>query len=151
MKFHLFKYTCQACGAIYKAPEISSDSYGEFLMRSSTGEVVHLNAMSDPAYAEVDELLKRLPDLQGKSPVQLAKIQRKIFGAACDTDSQGDRYSIEAKPICQSCGNPNPSYWEATEPPEFVELDMPEVTHNDWFRLDEAKKIKVLESCLDMT
>lgn len=145
MRFHLFKYTCKQCGAIYKAPELSFDSYGEFLMRSPSGEVVHLNAMSDPAYAEVDELLKRLPNMQGKSPVQLAKIQRKVFGVACDTDSQGNRYSIETKPICQSCGNQEPSYWEATEPPEFVDIDITEVTHNDWLQLEESEKLELLE------
>jgi DNA-directed RNA polymerase subunit M/transcription elongation factor TFIIS len=145
MTFHLFKYICKRCGSVYKAPEVSADSYGEFLMRSPTGETVHLDAMSDPVFAEVDALLKRLPCMQRKSPVQLAKIQRNVFGVACDPDSQGNRYSIEAKPICQTCGNKEPSYWEATEPPEFVDIDVPEVAHNGWGQLDELEKIEVLE------
>jgi hypothetical protein len=148
MRFHLFKYTCKQCEEIYKAPEVSFDSYGEFLMRSPSGEVTYLNAMSDATYREVDDLLKRLHGLQGLSSVKLASIQRKVFGVACDTDSHGDRYSIEIKPICKTCGSENPSYWEATEPPEFIDSDIPEVSHNDWLQLDESEKLKLLDKAV---
>lgn len=148
MRFHLFKYTCKQCDAIYKAPEMSFDSYGEFLMRSPSGEVVYLNAMSDSTYVEVDELLKSIPSLQGISPAQFAKIQKKVFGVACDTDSKGNRYGIDTKPICPFCGNQVPFYWEATEPPEFIDMVFPEVTHNDWLQLGKAEKLDILRGAV---
>lgn len=148
MKFHLFKYTCNQCGATYKAPELSFDSYGQFLMRSPAGETVYLNALSDHAYTEVDKLLKTFPNLQKLSPTRLAKIQKNIFGVACDVDSHGNRYSIENRPICASCGNNEPSYWEATEPPEHVNVDFPAVTHQAWEALTEPEKITLLKKDL---
>lgn len=148
MKFLLFKYTCKQCGTTYKAPELGPDSYGEFLMRSRSGETVYLNAIADPIYTEVDGLLKKISSVAGLSSVERANIQRKVFGEACDTDSHGNRYSIAIRPKCESCGCCVPSYWEATEPPEYVDLEFSSVTHKEWFSLSEHEKVRRLENAI---
>lgn len=42
---------------MFESPEIASDSYGEFLLRSPSGAVVYLDAHLDKTYEEVDQLL----------------------------------------------------------------------------------------------
>lgn len=148
MKFHLFKYTCKKCGAIYKAPELSFDSYGEFLMRSVAGETVYLNAISDPVYDEVDKLLHELLNEKKFNSFQYANLLQTIFGVACDKDSKGNRYDIKNKPKCNNCRFQEPSYWEATEPPEFIELNIPEVEHNKWSELTKAEKLDILKKAI---
>jgi len=148
MKFHLFKYTCKNCGCQFKAPEIGFDAYGEFLLRSSSGETVYINAMSDSTYQEVDQLMKKLPVNQGVSAVKLAEILRKIFGIACDIDSKGQLFSINTKPKCPSCGSNEMSYWEATEPPEYVDKEFPNVTHDKWQSMTDNEKLKLLSDSI---
>jgi len=148
MKYHLYKYTCKSCKCEFKAPELGFDSYGEFLLRSSSGETVYMNAMSDAVYQEVDELLKRQPVNQGVSAVKLADILRSVFGVACDDDYQGQRFSITAKPKCPACGCVESSYWVATEPPEYTNIDFPNVTHNEWLKLTESQKQKLISDSI---
>ncbi len=149
MKLHLFKYTCGNCGVQFKAPEMSPTSYGEFLLRSEMGKEAYLNAISDPVYQEVDNLLKHLPELQNKSAVELAEILREVFGVACDPDEHGSLFSIGADPVCPSCNKRKISYWEATEPSEFVDKELPSISHNDWISLSDLEKIDLIKNALN--
>ena len=148
MKLHLFEYTCQPCHTHFKAPEVMPDSYGEFLMRSESGDTVFLNALEDPVYQEVDDILACLLSGQSVSAVKRASLLRKVFGVACDTDVQGYRYGINTSPLCPHCGSIHMEGWEATEPPEFVDLDLPQVSHCKWIALNPAEKALCLKQAL---
>ncbi len=150
MKLHLFKFICGNCKCNFKSPKLCSSSYGEFLLRSESGEIVYLNAIEDPVYREVEFLLKQLPQLQGKSTVVLATLLRKVFSVACDSDGLGHSFSIDTNPVCPSCGSRNIPYWEATEPPEHIEYELLPATHIQWFSLSEPEKLNLLASELKM-
>ncbi len=140
MKLHLYKYNCEQCGNKFKAPEISFDSYGEFLLRNSSGEIKYVNAILDPVYDEVSTILKLMSTNQGKSEIELAEIQRMVFGASCDVNKGESEYRLNAKPVCPTCRSQEMSYWEATEPPEYIEQELNTVTHNKWNSLSAIDK-----------
>ncbi|MGE8412113.1 MAG: hypothetical protein ACN6QY_07075 [Pseudomonas sp.] len=148
MKFYLYTYVCADCGHRFKAPEVMPSSYGEFLMRSISGETVFLDGPHDAIYSEVDALLEQLLQGQGVSAVRRADLLRKVFGVACDPDSQGQPFSLLIKPRCGQCASVNMDYWEGTEPPEYVDCDFPPVQHEQWRQLSQGQKLDLLRQAL---
>ena len=148
MKLHLFEYTCQACDIGFKAPELMPGSYGEFLMRSASGDTVFLNALEDPVYREVDDLLAYLLNGQSVSAVKRASLLRTVFGIACDSDAQGYRYGINTSPLCPHCGSLDMEGWKGTELPEFVDIDLPLVSHFEWTQLSPTEKALCVKQAL---
>lgn len=151
MKLQLVKFKCAKCKNQFKAPVIGFDSYGEFLLRSiGNAEEAYLDAIEDQTYQEVDTLLKANTRMAGREPNVLADMLRKTYGAiACDPDSAGNPFQIGAFPKCPFCDSQEMEYWEATEPPEFVERTLQPVTHIGWSLLSDAeKKAKVDEVLL---
>jgi hypothetical protein len=141
MKLQLVGYRCANCAAEFKAPEIGFYSYGEFLLRSSAGEVSYLDALRDETYMEVAELLKESAKVINKTPNALADMVRKTYGAiACDPDEMGNFFEIGKDPGCRVCGCQEMAYWEVTDPPEFVDENVPPVTHVGWNMLSHADK-----------
>ncbi len=142
MKLQLVKFKCAKCAEIFKAPEIAFDSYGEFLLRSVVdAEEAYVNAIEDETYQEVNSMLKANARMAGKKPNTLAEMLRKTYGAiACDPDSAGQPFQIGRFPKCPSCDSQEMEYWEATEPPEFVEKEVRSVTHANWGLLSHAEK-----------
>ena len=153
MKYHLFRYTCANCSEKFTAPEIGHALYGEFLMRSVSGDTVHLNGITDSVYAEVGDLLDRLPIIKGLDDFQKADTLMKVFGVACDLDSLNARYGIMNEPKCPNCGETKSSYWESTEPPEYIELDFQVPTHIRWSKLTIAEKkgllVDAISECIE--
>jgi len=143
MKFELVIYKCAQCGNTFKAAAIGSGSYGEFLLRSEgEGVEAYLDALSDKTYDEVDKLLEAHPMLVGMSAFKRAEILRSVYGAiACDPDQHGNSYVIDGHPRCPTCGSREIESWEFTDPIEFVELDIPPVTHQLWNSLSDEEKI----------
>lgn len=113
------------------------------MLRSASGELAYLDAISDPVYQEVDDLLKMLQG-ENSGPVKRAELQREIFGVTCDPDSSGQTFSINAKPVCPSCGASEMSYWEATDPPEHIEKEVRGVSHRRWNQLSREGKVECL-------
>lgn len=140
VKLHLFKYRCKRCRSTFKAPTIMSSAYGEFLLRSEGRRTeAYLNAITDPTYQEVDALVKAHSKVAGMRSSEAADVLRKIFGVACDPDSDDTEFQIGRRPRCPSCGG-EPDYWEATEPPEIVEKELAPVTHERWSRMNAQEK-----------
>jgi hypothetical protein len=149
MKLQLVKYRCANCGGEFKDPVIGFYSYGEFLLRSSGGDTVYLDAIGDQAYQEVDGLMKASAKVLGKTSNELVCILRRIYGAvACDPDRMGDFFEIGKFPQCPFCNRQEMEYWEATEPPEFVEKNIPPVTHVGWNILSHVEKQARVEQVL---
>jgi hypothetical protein len=150
MILQLVKFKCENCKVEFKAPQIKTGAYAEFLLRSQgLASVAYLDAMEDKTYDEVDKLLKCNSRLTGKSANILAGILRKSYGAiACDPDASGNIYQIGASPVCPSCKSQIMEYWEVIEPPEFVESIIPSVTHKAWSLLNDDEKTEKVDQVL---
>ncbi len=149
MKLELVKYMCNKCCTQFKAPEIPSETYGDFLLRSETpGETRYLAALTDCTYDEVDAIASADAAVASQTAHQRAKILRAIYGqVACDPDSNGRFFNIGLHPVCPSCGGQISSSWEFMEPPEFVNVNIPPVTHTAWNEMSSvAKKSAVFEN-----
>lgn len=144
----LFKYSCE-CASSYKAPVLSPVAYSEFLLRSrGRGAEAYLDAERDAVFREVGDLAKANPALSGLKATMLAEIQRKIFGVSCDADVDGSEFEIGLPARCPFCGALSPVYWEATEPPEFIEKELRPVTHSEWNSLSETQKFVVVDQAI---
>ena len=150
MKLQISKYKCGNCENEFRAPQIRSGVYAEFLLRSSsTDGVSYLDAMDDQTYEEVDILLKSNSRLAGMSANVLAKILQKCYGTiACDPDSNGNTFQIGAHPACPFCGSQSMTYWEVVEPPEYLEKNVPPVTHFNWLSMSDNEKAKKVDQVL---
>ena len=143
MRLQIFRYKCGACGEWFEAPEISELAYGEFLLRSESGETRYLNANLDKVFLEVDALLETDPRLSSFDQFQRADVLNEVFGIACDPDSAGGVFRLGAKAQCPKCRHCNITEWESSEPPRFVELDVIPVTHLQWETLsDDGKRTR---------
>lgn len=143
-KLQLFKYRCGACGSEYKAPAYPSAAYGEFILRSENGvSLAYLNALNDPVFEETETIVKSFSGISSKEGV--ASTLKSVFGVTCDPDADGNSFAIGLAPRCPQCGSIRPSYWEATEPPEFVEKPVPDVTHEKWSNLSEDEKHNLIK------
>jgi hypothetical protein len=144
MKFYLYNYLCKGCGNSFKAPQVPPHSYGAFLMRSLSGETRYLDGLNDEVYDDVDNLLKELLQGQGVSDYQRSEILARVFGVACDPDAQGRLFSLKIGPQCPDCASVEMDSWEGTEPPEYLELDFPKVSHVHWQSLSRVEKLQHL-------
>lgn len=149
MKYLLYIFSCGNCEQEYKAPAMTPHSYGEFLLRSPSGDIAYMNAMEDDTYSEVSALLNKLPSLRDMGEARTARVLQSIFGVACDLDSQGKQFSMIAKPNCPYCDHKRASSWRPTKPAEFVEESFPHITHYNWKQLKESEKLRLLSSAVD--
>lgn len=149
MKLELVKYKCASCTSTFEAPEIGSDSYGEFLLRSPSGAVVYLDALRDKTYEEVDQLLAVHEKTGGLSAFDRAQVLRRVYGEiACDKDDDGSPFVLGAHPACPICGSQEMASWEFKEPPELVDVTIERVTHSGWNNLPRSEKLSLLEQSL---
>lgn len=145
MKLQLVKYTCGSCGSVFDAPALTEGAYGEFLLWSREGRMRYLNAFVDPTLKEVDNLLRDCKALEGSSPLERSKFLHRLYGrVACDPDVQGAPFDIDAYPPCPSCHSSKVISWEFKDPPEFVDVDVPIVTHHIWSSLLDGQKEELL-------
>lgn len=145
MKLQYYNYTCANCGHRFKVLKMCFFPYGEFLLRSKSNELSYLNAIEDSVYEEVDSLLEKIPGYKRKSDDERAEILQSVFGAACDSDVNGNSFSINAEPLCPSCGENEIQNWEATMPPEYEEREVFHVTHKKWSSLSEIEQMDLLK------
>ena len=149
MHLVLVKYTCSKCSTQFKAPELPNGIYGDFLLRSGiAGDMRFLAAIDDGTYDEVDTLMLEIAAVANQNVHKRADILREIYGqVACDPDRNGNFFKIGLDPACPSCGSQSGADWRFTEPPEFVNQDVPPVTHRRWNGMSaDAKRAAVLES-----
>lgn len=150
MKLELVKYKCANCAHTFEAPQIGSNSYGEFLLHSRSGTVRYLNALQDSTYGEIDNLLAKHEKTTNLSAYERAQILRHIYGEiACDRDSDENPFSLESHIPCPICGSQKMETWEFEDPPKLVEIHFDHVTHIDWNKLSESTKLCRIEQALD--
>ena len=140
MKLQIFRYRCAACRKWFEAPEIREYAYGEFLLRSNSGEIRYLNAILDGVFSEVDSLISLDSRVITFDKFRRAELLHDIFGLACDPDSTGGIFRICRNPRCPACELDSVAEWESTEPPRYIDIDVPEVSHLEWEELNDDEK-----------
>ncbi len=140
------RYTCGACTHAFSAPDMRGAPYGNFLMRSqASGQLRLLDAMADPTFDEVDQLLLEHASIRELSPGKRAKLLHEIYGPlACDPDARAMPFMIGAPPACPACGGRDRASWEEAGAGEAVEADAPAPSHFAWSALGEADKRQAL-------
>jgi hypothetical protein len=149
LKLIMYEYICKRCNISYKTPGLSLNSYGEFLMRSIGGSFVYLDAISDPVFAELEELIREVCTSKKLNESQYSDLIQSLFGLTCDLDPEDNEYSIMNRPICPNCGFNEPSCWDEVYPYEFVDMNVPVVTHNHWEKLTKLEKLNLLRKAID--
>ncbi|MCX7122036.1 MAG: hypothetical protein NTZ67_09760 [Gammaproteobacteria bacterium] len=137
MKLHLYYYECNNCKNIFKSPQLSGNPYGEFLMRSTAGDIVYLDSFKDKVFDEIETFFKKTAKAD---QLQNTAFFQEIFSVVCDVDYDGFVYRIRQKPPCPKCGKINIGHWGPTNPPEIIDVDVPIVTHEKWNKLSESEK-----------
>lgn len=140
MKLQIIKFKCGSCGEWFESPEIDEFAYGEFLMRSGSGEIRYLNANLDEVFKEVDSILETDSRFASLDKFQKADVLHSIFGIACDRDCDNEYFQIGAKPPCPRCAKQMISEWVGTNPLRYVDIDLIPISHDEWINLDGAEK-----------
>lgn len=142
LKAQLSEYECALCHAKHKEPIYPPGgfSYGEFMLRNnSNNRLLYLNAMEDPTFLEVSNLVKKNPRLNGLKESEKSEVFQRVVGKAYDSDE--GQYGIGTFPMCVVCGSSEVESYKEIIPPEFINIDVPVATSEKWQKLtDEEKK-----------
>jgi ribosomal protein S27AE len=139
------RYTCAKCANTFDAPELNPYSYGKFLMRSSSGSTVYLDALQDDTYKEIDNFLLSQEKIRSLNDNDRSEILQRIYGIiACDRDKDGNYFVIGAHPACPNCGAQEMASWEFKQPPEIIDIMIPNVTHKYWSSLNKQEKEAII-------
>lgn len=104
--------------------------------------------LHDPVADEVEDILKSFPEYFDKKQFKQIEIFQSIFGEiACDPDYDGFIYRAK-EPKCIKCSVQDITQYKETNPPEFLEADIPEVTHLLWGSLSKNEKFNRAEMIL---
>lgn len=143
MKLVLYEYVYPLDCKI-TAPEVLEYSYGEFLLRKrNSSGIRYLNALEDDVYHEVSEIIKEFfPDVKFES----SDLLQIVFGpVACDPDIDGRPFEMNLWPHCENYNATEPVSWQMTDPPVFVDIEVPLVKHDLWNCLSpQGKRNRVL-------
>lgn len=152
MKLELVHYICAADGKSFDALEIPEFSYGDFLLRTKSGELAYLDGPNDETYDKVGQMLSSNRRTSGLSRNSQASVLQSIFGElACDPTPSGEFFSITGKPNCPACNSQEMESWEFTG--KMVDVTVPKVSHFKWSSLSridmEARLTAILQNRLD--
>ena len=140
---------CANCAQHFVQPELAENSYGEFLLRTPSGEWAYLDAMADASYKEVDSLLSSNSRTAHLSDAERCVCLMHIYGkVACDPASDGTVFVLAAFPPCPNCGSQEMASWEYLNPAQVVDEEVPNVTHTRWATLSAAQKAVLVEAAL---
>lgn len=145
MKLQLATYVCGQCGSRFPSGEIVG-GYGTLLYRSDgSGRPAVADTFADPAFEEISQLTQRLPIAADLSERHRGDLVRFLFGATADRDGDGSSYGISVPPRCPVCGSNQMADWKVDEPPTFVEVEVPAVSHRRWDNLSNEEKLREAE------
>jgi hypothetical protein len=139
IRLQLFDYTCGNCGRTYSAPEMTNADY--LLLRSAgAGSLAVVPTVDNEVLDEVDRLVHELPLVQGRSDYQVGGATQSALSVVFDPDEDGSKFVVGGRPRCPHCGWSEPSAWRASDPPKFVEADVPLAAHAGWDALELVEK-----------
>jgi len=141
MKLQLLQVSCAHCRQDSTVSVMPDGVHGQFVLRSDASlDEAFLDAMHDPTFDEVEAMLSRSWRMVGKDDWFRAHVLQRTYGEiACDPDSTGHPFRIGKLPNCPQCGGAVLN-WRAISPPQFVDCEIPSVTHRVWERLSELQK-----------
>jgi len=151
MKLHLFWYECKNCKKIFKSPELCGDGYGEFLFFDESGNMTYLNSFTDSAFDEVTAIFRGIITEQERNNTSLyLKLFSPVLIATCDLSPTNQIYQMR-KPFCPICKKINIGHFGPTNPPEFVQMEIPNATHHAWDQLSDNEKRSLVEKIIEET
>lgn len=142
----LYDYKCEACGNEFQASGVPELSYGEFILRSESGEEVYLEALCDETFKEVLTLVRRHPLMKKFDQKKSGEVTQNIFGLACDVAPNGEYYQINMMPQCPSCCSRKISKWSECFP--RIESNILPVTHADWQMKTPSEKNEIVDRAI---
>ncbi|MES2217366.1 MAG: hypothetical protein V4501_03035 [Pseudomonadota bacterium] len=148
MHLHLYVYSCGNCGNKFKSPELPGHPYGRFLMRSASGEIAYLAAFEDKVFLEFREMSYKNKVFLKIHELSKSDVLQGIFGKACDPATDNTDFQIGRSPVCPECNTNNKLSWHETNPPELIEMNIKNVTHNLWATLSRNEKEIVLNNAI---
>lgn len=148
MNLHLFEYACKPENRRFTAPQIVG-GYGVFLLRSEAeGREAYVEALADDTFGEVGRLVDVSPRASGLSEWRRAELTQAVFSVASDPAADGTPYVLSRNPRCPFCGSHDVEFVQATEPPQFVEAELPPVTHRRWSTLPTDERRRLVDTAL---
>ncbi len=148
MRLPLALYRCAPNGHAFRAPT-SFDGYGSLLLRSPrTGALVKADLITDPVFKEIERLLSALPEFERLPEIERGRAMQALFGATCDPDATGNQFVAGASPCCPVCDDCDVSFQSGIEPPEYADIDVPNVSHAGWYRLEPDDRKGVMKEAL---
>jgi DNA-directed RNA polymerase subunit RPC12/RpoP len=140
----LYKYVCASCGYEFKAPGAPEMSYGEFVLRSESGDEAYLEAVTNNTFNEVSQIVESNPLLEEVSESKSADILQKVFSVACDPAPSGKALQIGLMPACPICSSREMASWGEVYPTKVVPIPM--VKHTLWDRLTASEKRTLVDT-----
>lgn len=148
IKCNIFKYQCGKCGNGFEAP-VYLAGYGKFLLKNyKSKDMVLLDAISNDAFKEASQLIKKHPKIIGLQASAQSNIVQDVIGYIYDKSTCGGSFGINANPKCPHCCEHNIAGYEEIQPSTIVEVDVGLVTSNHWDKLSEKEKISFIDDLL---
>ena len=133
--------SCKACGAHFLTLFLGDMSYGQFLLRSQSGQVRYLDGINDPVFDEVGEILKAAGAMSSPSTSAEADYFHDVFGKTVDRNERGEEFSTKCPRSCPRCHSTD----LVTQAGSVAgEIDVPVATHEHWNSLSESEKRKAI-------
>ncbi len=149
MRLQIYRFICGTCRKWFDSPQIGEIVYGEFLLRSESGETRFLNAIDDRVFEEVDQILLDDYRVRSLDNFKRSDLLNEVIGIACDPDRTGNVFRIGKPTQCVHCGSGNIIGCESVEPVRCIEMEIPPVTHEKWNHLSNDEKRKQLSSSIN--
>ena len=148
-KLRVLEYICGGCGCAYRAGQVTG-SYGTLGFWAETGKYqAVIDAIGDTLIVAVGAAVRGHPAAWSVDDLTCGAITQRVFARLSDPAPDGSRYSRDTKPACPECGACTPRHWQSREPPELVELEVPDLTHDDWDHRPPAGQAALITAAVD--
>jgi DNA-directed RNA polymerase subunit M/transcription elongation factor TFIIS len=145
VKAILYKYHCANCENDFKSPVFSA--YGSFLLRNKDNEnLLFLNAISSKPFDEASNIYDSSKLVEKLSEDRRENLFHDVVMVAYDADEDGIDYEIGIDPHCPKCGKNKSSSYIETDPPEYIDMELPEAMSCKWDLFTDKEKIEKIEN-----
>jgi hypothetical protein len=148
LQLNIWRYECARCGATTDVPTLEGD-YGELTARSTTsGRLIYIRAIGNPVFREVAEMVRSVVETVGMELTERggAEVTQAVFSVACDPDTDGGTYGIDAPPICASCGSKTFTDYRGTD--ELVNVDLAEASYLVWSTMPPERRRELVRGAV---
>jgi hypothetical protein len=143
-----WRYRCGYCGADYELADADlAFLYGTFLAHSVSGVVVVIEALSDPSFAEIRNMIDDDPRVASLSSRERVALLHDAFSITLDPDQAGNAFVLVGSPGCPRCGSRSVANFAQTDEP--VDIEPRSATHHAWLALSHEQRHRALQYRLD--